>query len=284
MNKRLVPVLVTLIVAAGLLVGFVPEDAPQAAYQDETGTLEFYANGEDFVRQGFVSKDGWAITFDELYINLAGITAYQTDPPYDPHEEDAIEAEVSAGLEGSFLVDLAEGDEEADPLLVGAVDDAPAGRYNAVSWQMVNLEEGNYEGYTLVMIGTAEKDEETVAFTLMIETEYEYMCGEYVGDERKGILEAGDMADLEMTFHFDHIFGDGELPLDDGLNEAAPGFAMFAALAEDGALEADMAALEEALAPADYEMLVEILPTLGHVGEGHCHEVSMQMEAEEEAG
>ena len=23
-----------------------------------SGTLEFYANGEDFVRQGFVSKDG----------------------------------------------------------------------------------------------------------------------------------------------------------------------------------------------------------------------------------
>ncbi|MBL7209270.1 MAG: DUF4382 domain-containing protein, partial [Dehalococcoidia bacterium] len=25
------------------------------------GTLQFDANGEDFVRQGFVSKDGWSI-------------------------------------------------------------------------------------------------------------------------------------------------------------------------------------------------------------------------------
>jgi len=51
----------------------------------EKGTLQFHANGEDFVRQGFVSKDGWAITFDHVYVTLADATAYQSDPPYDPH-------------------------------------------------------------------------------------------------------------------------------------------------------------------------------------------------------
>ena len=45
----------------------------------EGGTLQINANGEDFVRQGFVSKDGWSITFDHVYITLADITAYQTD-------------------------------------------------------------------------------------------------------------------------------------------------------------------------------------------------------------
>jgi len=50
-----------------------------------TGRLQVYANGEDFVRQGFVSKDGWSINFDHVYITLADITAYQTEPPYDPH-------------------------------------------------------------------------------------------------------------------------------------------------------------------------------------------------------
>ena len=33
--------------------------------------------------QGFVSKDGWAISFDAVTVTLTGITAYQTDPPYE---------------------------------------------------------------------------------------------------------------------------------------------------------------------------------------------------------
>jgi len=32
---------------------------------EATGRLQVYANGEDFVRQGFVSKDGWSINFDQ---------------------------------------------------------------------------------------------------------------------------------------------------------------------------------------------------------------------------
>ena len=30
------------------------------------GSLVLVANGEDFVRQGFVSKDGWSINFEHL--------------------------------------------------------------------------------------------------------------------------------------------------------------------------------------------------------------------------
>ncbi len=36
-------------------------EAEAVAESEGTGTLEIVANGEDFVRQGFVSKDGWAI-------------------------------------------------------------------------------------------------------------------------------------------------------------------------------------------------------------------------------
>ncbi|NDJ75980.1 MAG: DUF4382 domain-containing protein [Chloroflexi bacterium] len=256
-----------------VLIVLLLSSALIALAQAATGTLEFYANGEDFVRQGFVSKDGWAISFDHVYVNLTGITAYQSDPPYEPADEDAeLVFDVEAILEGSYLVDLAEGDEDADPLLVGEVD-APEGFYNALSWEMVPVEdeESDMDGYTLLIIGTAEKDGEVIDFTLGIEQSYTYTCGEYVGDERKGILEADDYADLEMTFHFDHVFGDGELPPDDGLNETAPGFAPFAALAEDGVLVTDLAALEEQLSEDDWTLLVDILPTLGHVGEGHCH-------------
>jgi hypothetical protein len=234
----------------------------------ETGTLEFRANGEDFVRQGFVSKDGWSISFDHVYVTLDDITAYQTDPPYDPHHDGGtIDAKNQVALDGTYPVDLAEGGEDADPILIGEVKDAPAGQYNAISWEMVPGD----SGYPLVIIGTAEKDGQVIDFKIQVETEYSYTCGEYVGDARKGILQKDGSADLEMTFHFDHIFGDAETPMDDDLNLDAPGFDPFAEAAEGGRLETDMAGLQDKLSSADYQMLVEILPTLGHVGEGHCY-------------
>jgi len=112
--KKLFPIVVILaLFASGVLVGCAP-----AA---KKGTLQFHANGEDFVRQGFVSKDGWRITFDHVYVTLAEITGYQTDPPYDPHEGSGIEAKVKAALDGVHTIDLAEGGEDAPPIAVGEV-------------------------------------------------------------------------------------------------------------------------------------------------------------------
>jgi len=262
--KRLFPILVILaLFASGILVGCAP-----AA---EQGTLQFNANGEDFVRQGFVSKDGWAITFDHVYITLADVTAYQSDPPYDPHAGGEVQSKVEVGLDGVHTVDLAEGNEDAPPILVGEVTDVPVGHYNAISWKMARASSGPASGYCLVVVGTAEKDGQTVNFTIKVEPQYTYTCGEYVGDERKGLLQKDGTADLEMTFHFDHIFGDAETPLDDDLNVGAPGFEPFAGAAEGGVLDVDIAGLQANLSGGDYQMLVDILPTLGHVGEGHCH-------------
>ncbi len=237
----------------------------------ETGELAFRANGEDFVRQGFVSKDGWAISFDHVYVNLSDITAYQTDPPYDPHSEVAIEGQAQTGLDGAHLVDLAEGGADAEPLLIGAVADAPAGQFNALSWRTVPAADGVAAGSSLVMVGTAVADSQTIPFTIAIPTSYEYWCGDYVGDARKGILAADGAADVELTFHFDHIFGDADTPADDDLNVTAPGFAPFAAVANGGELNVTLADLQAQMDPAAYQMFVDILPSLGHVGEGHCH-------------
>ena len=233
----------------------------------DTGTLAFRANGEDFVRQGFVSKDGWSIQFDHVYVTLDEIAAYQTEPPYDPHSGGEIEAETKVGLDKAFTIDLAEGGPDADPILVAEVEDAAVGHYNAISWEMVPGD----SGYPLVIEGTAEKDGETIDFTLQVENEYSYACGDYVGDERKGILAKDGQTEVEMTFHFDHIFGDAETPLDDELNLGAPGFEPFAQAAEGGRVEMDMAEMEQALSAEEYQILVDTLPTLGHVGEGHCH-------------
>jgi hypothetical protein len=218
------------------------------------GTLQFHANGEDFVRQGFVSKDGWSINFDHVYITLADITAYQTDPPYDPHSGSNIEGKVDVGLDKVYTVDLAEGGSDASPILVSEVQNAPAGHYNAISWKMVKASSGPASGYSLIMIGTAEKDGRSVDFNIKVDDECGYDCGEYVGDQRKGILEEGGTADLEMTFHFDHIFGDAETPMDDELNLTALGFEPFANAEEGGEVDLNMGELH-----------------LGHVGEGHCY-------------
>jgi hypothetical protein len=233
------------------------------------GTLQFKANGEDFVRQGFVSKDGWSISFEHVLITLSDITAYQAKPPYEAHEGGPIEAAVAVGLNGAFTVDLAEGGEDAAPILVGEAV-APEGHYNAISWKMQKAASGDAAGYSLLVVGLAEKDGRQIPFTLAIDEEYGYRCGEYVGDERKGIVTAGGTADVEMTFHFDHIFGDADTPPDDDLNQTAVGFQPFADIADGIALDADLAELESRLSSGDYTMLVDILPTLGHVGEGHC--------------
>ena len=232
----------------------------------ETGTLEFRANGEDFVREGFVSKDGWSIEFENLYVTLDDITAYQTNPPYDPDRGNDIDADVQVTLDGPHTIDLAQGNDTAEPVHIGEVQGAPIGHYNALSWQIVS----SGTRAPLVMVGKAQKDEREVAFTLQVDKEYGYVCGEFIGDERKGFLLENGRSDVELTFHFDHIFGDAQLPLDDELNLRAPGFDPLAALARDNLLTVDMADLEVSLDSEDYQQLVEILPTLGHVGEGHC--------------
>ena len=236
------------------------------------GTLEFRANGEDFVRQGFESKDGWDISFDHIYVTLSEVKGYQTEPPYDAHDDGAtVNGKVTTSLSGIHTIDLAAGGADADPILVGEITNAQVGEYNAISWKMIKATSGDANGYALVVIGTATKDDETVDFTIKVETEYAYYGGEFVGDARKGILTEGETVDLEMTFHFDHIFGDAETEADDELNTGAPGFQPFADLAVDDVLDMNMVQIQAGMASADYTLLVDILPTLGHVGEGHCH-------------
>ena len=189
MRKSHLAIAVVALLSMVLFTGCAP-----AAKQ---GTLQFYANGEGFVRQGFVSKDGWAITFDHVYITLTDVAAYQTSPPYDPHSGGDIKSQEKVALAGTHTVDLAEGGEDAPPILVGDEKDATVGHYNAISWKMAKA-------------------------------------------------------------------------LDDELNVGAPGFEPFAGVTDGGNLDADMAALQARMSADDYQVLVDTLLTLGHVGEGHC--------------
>ncbi|TVQ42650.1 MAG: DUF4382 domain-containing protein [Gloeocapsa sp. DLM2.Bin57] len=229
----------------------------------EDGKLSLVAEGEDFVREGFTTKDNWQIEFDHVYVTLAEIKAFQTEPPFDPATDNPLEPVVTVVLlERSKTVDLATTDE----VVVVAQIQAPPGHYNALSWKVTPSE----EGATILLQGTATRDGETINFNIAIAQPLEYTCGEYIGDERKGIVITGGEAELETTFHFDHIFGDADKPADDPLNTDALGFDPLAALAQNGELVIDSATLQAQLSPQDYETLTKAIASLGHVGEGHC--------------
>ncbi|MEM7063281.1 MAG: DUF4382 domain-containing protein [Cyanobacteria bacterium P01_B01_bin.77] len=244
-----------------LLLGSVAcTQAPEA----QVGTLELRANGEDFIRQGFTSKDGWQIEFDHVYTNIQDVVAYQSAPPFNPEADVDITAETKALLTESVSLDLAEGDENAAPILVEQLE-TPAGRYNALSWKLASETEPS-----LQLIGTATRDGETIPFEIAMNPSLEFFCGDFVGDERKGILDPEGTADVEATFHFDHLFGDIDTPEDDVLNRGALGFDPFAALAQDGALKVTPEDLEAKLTKVEKLQLADIYKGLGHVGEGHC--------------
>ncbi|MEA5465510.1 DUF4382 domain-containing protein [Leptothoe sp. PORK10 BA2] len=231
----------------------------------QVGTLELRANGEDFIRQGFTSKDGWQIEFDHVYTNIKDVVAYQSEPPFNPEADVNITAETKALLlTDSASVDLAEGDNNAAPILVGQVE-TPAGRYNALSWKLVSE-----NAPSLVLIGTATRNGETIPFEIAMNPSFEFFCGDFIGDERKGILDPGGTAEVETTFHFDHLFGDIDTPEDDVLNQGALGFDPFAALAQDGTVNVTPEDLEAKLTGAEQLQLADIYQGLGHVGEGHC--------------
>jgi hypothetical protein len=233
----------------------------------DQGTLEVVANGESFVQEGFVTKDGWQVDFDHVYITLDDVTAYQTDPPFDPDQAAEPEAtETITVLEEPETVDLA--GEAATPVVATAT--APKGNYNALSWDVVPAESGEAAGSTIVLDGTAQKDGRTIDFVMSFDQPLSYTCGQFVGDERKGMLMNTDEAELEATFHFDHIFGDGDAPADDAINTGAVGFDPFANLATGETLEADSAQLEAQLDQETYTNLQKAIAGLGHVGEGHC--------------
>jgi hypothetical protein len=234
-----------------------------------TGTLIIEANGEDFVRQGLITKDGWNLKFDHVYVTLGEVKAYQTEPPFDPTQSEPLQAMTTVESDQTITVDLAAGDASAEPIKVAELE-APAGRYNALSWTMVKAPTGPAQGYPMVLIGTATKSGQTLDFTIKLAETFAFACGSFVGDERKGILNPGSSAEVEATFHFDHLFGDADTAAEDALNTGSLGFEPLASLTQTGQLEVDSKTLKANLSLANLQKLKEILPSLGHVGEGHC--------------
>ena len=244
------------------------------AASTEEGTLTLVANGEDFVRQGFISKDGWSIEFDNLYVNVGEAIAYSTASSFEPEKDDtkdSIEYEQKVELlEQATVTDLAEGDADADPVAVVQTSVEP-GFYNALVWEVTTADaDSAIAGKTMNLIGSATKDGETIDFDLSFVRPMNYVCGEFVGDERQGMVTADAPGTVEMTFHFDHLFGDSDTPSEDALNQDALGFQPLADIASNGMVKFDDSELVEKLSTEDEQRLSEAIAGLGHVGEGHC--------------
>ena len=218
------------------------------------GELEIFANGEALATEGFLApeltRDGWELRFDRVLVTVAGIAALQTDPPYDAEAGGAPDAAVTVTLDtgGPLTIDLTGADADGR-VLIGSTE-APEGHYNAVVWSVVPAAGGEWAGRSMVLVGTATKDGKSLPFTLTSADTHDYVCGEFIGDERKGFVTAGGVADLELTFHLDHVFGRADKGADDPMNQAGLGFEVFAS---GGEQTIELAGLH-----------------IGHVGEGHC--------------
>ncbi len=218
------------------------------------GTLAIYANGEVLATQGFLTpeltRDGWEMRFDHVFVTLADVAAFQTDSPFDAEKGGAPAATTTVGFDDAQHVTIDLTRTDADGRVLVATAAAPEGHYNALAWSVVPATDGPWTGHSMVLIGTATRDGITQPFTLTSTATQSYTCGEYVGDARKGFVAAKGTADLELTFHLDHIFGRRDKAADDAINKAALGFDRFASSA---AQVMDLDGLH-----------------IGHVGEGHC--------------
>jgi hypothetical protein len=249
----------------------------------QVGTLVLTANGEDFVREGFVSEDGWTISFDVVYLNMYAPTAYQVVAGttrsalrHGGHPHEAIpEGAAHVALTGEYFLQL-----KQDTFEVGRDESAPIGNYNQLNFnvQKTTAESrdvvADYIGHSIVLDGTASKGADTVDFIIKFDEEMAYTgCGPN-GDA--GVLAEGGEAHAEMTFHFDHVFGDiDEGPADptdeEAVNFLAVGFGPFAELATGGSLDVDQVAMGQQMTGAVFQKLIDAVRTLGHSGEAHCH-------------
>ena len=164
----------------------VLNNTPEATELSSTSSqgksrLSLVANGEDFIRQGFVSKDGWQIEFNHAYITLDEVIAYQTNPPFNLGNGEKLQVTKSITLiDFATTIDLAQGDEKALPIKVTEVS-APIGKYNAISWNVVNNPEDNT---SIVLDGVATKNDQTINFVLKFSLNLSYLCVDFVHCDR----------------------------------------------------------------------------------------------------
>jgi len=223
----------------------------------KTGNILFTANGEEFIVSGLVSKDGWDIQFENVLVNISSPEAYNPGQP-----------ELKTVLEGHHLVDLKKGTSNKPEVTIGITANVEKGNYQSLKFSLKQMESGEYAGYSIVLKGSAKKDNINIPFLIKLDEELTFDGREgYVGDHIKGILQPGKTTDVEMTFHFDHIFGNSDAGDESHVNSESPGFEFFLSYMKDNKIDVNQ---EMTKSNRQYEKLILGIETLGHLGEGHC--------------
>lgn len=229
-----------------------------------TGHLNFMVNGEDFVNQGFTDKDGWEISFEKVLINLNGISA------------ELVNSKHKIDLAQSYSVNLKSS--KGNLINIATKKNVPVGEYRRLSWKMTKMTEGQYKGYSLILSGTAKKESESIPFEIKLNEEVKWYCKDgYAGDVLKGFVEKGKSSEVEMTFHFDHIFGDINQKADDPLNMGAVGMKYFLQLAENKKLSITQQDLQEKTNKEQYNKFINSLRGIGHSGEQHTEIIELSL-------
>lgn len=178
MNRLVLAIGATAIIPIFLSIDTNRGNTETKTVQATTGTLALVANGEDFIRQGFISKDGWQIDFDHAYVTLAEVNAYLTEPAFNASTTTQLEPKQTVSLINQpTTVDLAAGEDDAEPILVTQTN-ATVGSYNALGWKVVPASTGSAQGNSILLEGTAKKNGRAINFIIGFDRELEYTCGE----------------------------------------------------------------------------------------------------------
>lgn len=226
-----------------------------------TGNLRFVANGEGFVAEGFTDKNGWKINFSKVIINLSDISVTSKD------------GNTTIKLDKNYILDLKSTQNAI--VSVFTKNNVAATEYRRLKWSMKRMQDGEFKGYSLVLIGKAVKGNKNIDFTIKIDEELSWDCVEgYSGDVIKGIVKKGKTGEVEMTFHFDHIFGDKSASPTTHVNTGSVGFDYFVEFANNGNLVIDQKTLSQKTKKKTFVKFLKALHGLGHSGEGHANVVS----------
>lgn len=236
---------------------------------EEKGDLAFVASGESLIKDGFTSCDGFKLSFTHVYVSVDKVKAYMTSKPDSIKNGAKFEYSEMVDFKGKKTVDLLALDYNEKASLVGLNREVKTGIYNAVSWDIVKSDDEKMKGNSIVLIGKASKNGITTPFEIRFDVENSVYAGEYIGDERKGIVLKNKQSDLEMTYHFDHLFGISKG--DDSVNKDAFGFEKFMDLKDGSKIDIELKDIKGKISEEDYSRLIRNVYSLAHVGEGHCY-------------
>lgn len=198
-----------------------------ACGDDEPGTLEVSISGESFALTGWPVEqdgetsaldDGWTVRFEAVIVSVADFTLSDRD------------GQLSGLQQTPILVDLHRLDAVTQQQKVWTFEDVPAQRWDDVGYSLVPATDdarvvGTIDdervaamieaGASMYIAGYADQDgdesteDDTYRFEWLITGEaVNTRCLNGTDESYGVVVEAGQVNEAQMTFHFDHLLWD----------------------------------------------------------------------------